>query len=563
MPVSEIVQIATYFVLLLAMTSMVGAYMAAVYSGEETVVGRLLSPIEKLIYRLCLINPREEMHWKKYSFAVLSLSCISLLVTFVLQLVQGALWLNPAEMKSVEWPLAINTAVSFVTNTNWQAYNGEETLSYFVQLFGLTVQNFVSAATGMAVLLVVIRALTRQKTHELGNFWVDLTRTILYVLLPLSVLLALVLVSQGVIQNFLSYLSETSLEGIKQSLPMGPAASQVAIKQLGTNGGGFFGVNSAHPFENPTPLSNFVQVLAILLIPSSQVFTFGLMTKARRHAFMLYSVMFTFLVLTLSLSLWSEFNPNPSLGVQNALEGKEMRFGIANSVLWSTVTTAASNGSVNAMIDSMTPLTSALGFLQIALGEVIFGGVGAGLYGMFLFVLLTVFLAGLMVGRTPEYLGKKLEAFEMRWALIAIVGPSAIVLVLAAATASMPTVLQSLNNLGPHGLSEILYAFASSAQNNGSAMAGLTVNTTYFNLLLALAMLAGRFVVIFSVLAICGSLVEKTIIPESQATFSTDSPIFAVLLFSTILIIGALTFVPAVALSSIVEHFLMATGRVF
>jgi K+-transporting ATPase ATPase A chain len=563
MTVSEVVQIIIYFVVLFALTSAVGAYMAAVYSGETTVVGKVIGPIEQLIYRSCRVNPAEEMHWKKYSQAVLSLSVVGFLVTFALQVFQSYLPFNPQDLQDVKWPLAFNTAVSFVTNTNWQAYSGESTLSYGVQLFGLTVQNFVSAGTGMAVLLVVIRALTRQKTHELGNFWVDVTRSILYVLLPLSAVLAVVLVSQGVVQNLLSYISSTSLEGVKQILPMGPAASQIAIKQIGTNGGGFFGVNSAHPFENPTPLSNFLQVLAILIIPSAQVYAFGIMTKGRKHAFMLYLVMFTLLIAALALSLWSEFQPNAALGIESALEGKEVRFGIANSVLWSSVTTAASNGSVNAMMDSMSPIAGGLAFLQIVLGEVIFGGVGAGLYGMFLFVLLTVFLAGLMVGRTPEYMGKKLEAFEMKWALVAIVAPSAVVLMLSTVSVMLPGPLASVLNHGPHGLSEILYAFGSAAQNNGSAFGGLLVDTPFFNISLGIAMLVGRFIVIFSVLAICGGLVEKTIIPKSQATFSTDVPIFAVLLFATILIIGALTFVPAMALSSIVEQFLMAAGRTF
>lgn len=563
MTVSEMVQIGIYFVLLLALTPAVGAYMAATFSGESTVVNRVLGPIERLIYRVCLINAREEMHWKKYSMAVASMSILSIVVTFLLLSYQHLLPFNPQSAQGVKWPLAFNTAVSFVTNTNWQAYSGESTLSYGVQLFGLTVQNFLSAATGMAILLVVIRALTRQGTHDLGNFWVDLTRSVLYVLLPMSGLLALVLISQGVVQNMLDYVSMTSLEGAKQLLPMGPAASQVAIKQLGTNGGGFFGANSAHPFENPTPLSNFLQMIAILIIPSAQIYAFGLMTKARKHAVVIYLVMLTFLIAILCISLWSENQPNVALSVETALEGKEIRFGIVNSVLWTNLTTAASNGSVNSMIDSATPLTGGLAFLQIALGEVIFGGVGAGLYGMFLFILLTVFLAGLMVGRTPEYLGKKLEAFEMKWALVAIVAPSAVVLLLTALTLMLPNGISSILNLGPHGLSELLYAFSSAAQNNGSAFGGLSADTTYFNVVLGIAMLLGRFIVIFSVLAICGGLVEKTIIPDSQATFHTDVPVFGVLLFATIFIIGALTFVPAMALSSIVEQYLMAAGRTF
>jgi K+-transporting ATPase ATPase A chain len=495
---------------------------------------------------------------------VLSLSFIGLLATFLMQLLQAQLPLNPQALPDVAWPLAFNTAVSFVTNTNWQSYSGEVTLGYFVQLFGLTVQNFLSAATGMAVLLVVARALTRQKTNELGNFWVDIVRCTLYVLLPLSGLFALALVSQGVVQNFLAYLNSASLEGATHLLPMGPAASQIAIKQLGTNGGGFFGANSAHPFENPTALSNFLQMLAILLIPSSQIYAFGILAKARKHAFVLYMVMLVTLVGALLVALWAEGQPNPALGISNLLEGKETRFGIGGSVLWSVVTTAASNGSVNAALDSMSPLATAMSFLQLILGEVIFGGVGAGLYGMFLFVLLTVFLAGLMVGRTPEYLGKKLEAFEMKWALFAIIGPSATILLLGAvAVVALPLISSGTANEGPHGLSEIMYAFASTAQNNGSGLGGFPTDSALINISLGLAMLLGRFIVIFSVLAICGALVEKTIIPPSQGTFSTDAPIFAVLLFATIFIIGALTFVPVMALSSIMEHFLMTAGRTF
>jgi len=543
--------------------------MAAVFSGEPTVAGRILGPIERSVYRICLIDPREEMHWKKYSIALISLSVWGFLLTLLMQVMQSVLPLNPQGLPNVGWALAFNTAASFVTNTNWQSYSGEATLGYFVQMFGLTVQNFLSAATGMAVLLVIARALTRQKTNELGNFWVDLVRCTLYLLLPLSVLFGLVLVSQGVVQNFLAYVSSTSLEGVDHLLPMGPAASQIAIKQLGTNGGGFFGANSAHPFENPSALSNFLQMLAILIIPSAQLYAFGVLAKARKHALVIYFVMFAILICALFVGLWSEAQGNPALGLASQLEGKEIRFGAGNSILWSVLTTAASNGSVNAALDSLSPLAGGVAFLQIALGEVVFGGVGAGVYGMFLFVLLTVFLAGLMVGRTPEYLGKKLEGFEMKWALVAIIGPSAAVLLLGAATViAMPSISSVLNQGplglgGPHGLSEIMYAYASAAQNNGSAFGGFPTDSALLNVVLGLTMLFGRFIVILSVLAICGALVEKRIIPPSQGTFSTETPIFAVLLFATILIIGALTFVPVMSLSSIVEHFLMLSGRTF
>lgn len=559
----EVVQIVAYPVILIALTSSIGSYMAAVYSGEKTVLGRILGPIENLVYRVCLVNPREEMHWKKYSFAVLSLTMLSLVFTFAFLVFQDVLGFNPNKNTGVPWPLALNTAVSFVTNTNWQAYSAEATLSYGAQLFALSVQNFLSAATGMSILLVVIRALTRERTQNLGNFWVDLTRSILYVLLPLSVLIAIVLVSQGVIQNLSTNIISIGVEGATQLLPMGPAASQVAIKQLGTNGGGFFGVNSAHPFENPTPFSNFLQMLAILLIPSAQVYMFGVMTKARKHALMIYAVMFILFSVSLGVALWSEYQPNLSLATHEALEGKEVRHGIANSILWSAATTAASNGSVNSMLDSASPLAGAMAFFQIILGEVVFGGVGAGLYGMFLFILLTVFLAGLMVGRTPEYFGKKLEAFEMKWALVAIIAPNSVILLGAALSVFLQAAVASIHNAGPHGLSEILYAFASASQNNGSAFAGLMVDTSYFNLMLAFCMLVGRYVIIFSILLIAGSMVEKTITPPSLGTFTTDVPIFAVLLFFCIFIIGALTFVPAISLSSIAEHFLMGAGQTF
>lgn len=555
MAVAESVQILLYFIVLLAIIPSVGTYMASVFSHESTPLAKVLGPLERGIYRICLIDAREVMHWKKYALTIAALSCVSLVATFALQLVQTALPFNPQHLPNVSWALAFNTATSFVTNTNWQAYSGESTLAYGVQLFALTVQNFVSAAVGMCVLLVVIRALSRERTSDVGNAWVDLVRTIVYVLLPLALVFALFLVSQGVVQNVLPYVMSKGLEGASQLLPMGPAASQVAIKQLGTNGGGFFGVNSAHPFENPTALTNFVQMLGIILIPASQVYMFGVMTKARKHSVMIFIVMLSVVVMGLLLSLWSQL----PLG----LEGQELRFGKGASVLWSMVTTAASNGSVNAMLDSLSPLAGGVGFLNIVLGEVIFGGVGAGLYGMFLFVLLTVFLAGLMVGRTPEYFGKKLEVFEMKWTLLALIIPSAVVLLGAALSLVLPEGLKGLLNHGPHGMMEMLYAFASAAQNNGSAFAGLGADSFYFNIVLAIAMLIGRFVVIFSVLAIAGSLIEKVKTPPTMATFATDAPIFAVLLWVSVLIVGALTFVPALALSSLAEYFLMLSGASF
>ncbi len=563
MSASQYMQIGLYFAALIALTPLLGSYMARVFVGEKTFVTSMFGPVERALYRIGFIDYTEEMDWKKYAGAVLWFSVVGLIATTAVQMLQSDLPLNPQNLPNVSWALAFNTAASFVTNTNWQAYSGENTLSYFSQAAALTVQNFLSAAVGIAVLLAFIRGLVRKNVNTIGNFWVDMTRSTLYVLIPLSIVVALILVSQGVIQNISAYVEATTLEGAKQLLPMGPAASQVAIKQLGTNGGGFFGANSAHPFENPTPLSNFIEMLAILLIPSALVYMFGIMTNARRHALVLYCVMMGVMLVCLSVGLWSEYLPNHSLGLAHQLEGKELRFGITNSVLWSITTTAASNGSVNAMLDSVSPLTGCMAMFQLLLGEIIFGGVGSGLYGILLHVLLTVFLAGLMVGRTPEYLGKKIEAREMKLVLIAILLPSAAVLIGAGVSCVLPIALAGLANQGPHGLSEILYAFASTANNNGSAFGGLNVNTNYYNVLLALAMLIGRFGVIFPILAIAGGLAQKKSAPASLATFSTDSLTFSFLLTGVILIVAALTFLPALSLGPIVEHFLMQSGQTF
>ncbi|PWB68889.1 potassium-transporting ATPase subunit KdpA, partial [candidate division GN15 bacterium] len=470
---------------------------------------------------------------------------------------------NPQHVSAPSWHLAFNTAVSFVTNTNWQSYAGETTVSYFAQMAALTVQNFLSAATGIAVVLALIRGITRRTTRTIGNFWVDLTRSVVYVLLPLSVILALVLVSQGVVQTLAPARTVTTVEGEKQTIPLGPAASQVAIKQLGTNGGGFFGANSAHPLENPTPLTNFVEMLAILLIPAALAITYGRMVGSRKQGWVIFGVMLVLLVGGLGAALCSETTHNSVLGLSANMEGKETRFGVANSVLWMVATTAASNGSVNAMHDSMTPLAGGIALFNIMLGEIVFGGVGSGLYGMLLFVLLTVFLAGLMVGRTPEYLGKKIEAFEMQMVILAILAPSAVILLGAGISCVLPVALQGLANGGPHGLSAILYAYSSAAGNNGSAFAGLNANTPYYNVTLALAMLIGRFAVIVPILAIAGNLAGKKYSPVSAGTFETDNMTFAVLLIAVILIVGALTFVPAFTLGPVVEQFLMAAGRAF
>jgi K+-transporting ATPase ATPase A chain len=551
-------EIVLFLLVLLALAVPLGVYLARVFSGQTS----WLYWLEKNIYKFCFIDANEDMHWRQYARALLLFSVLGFFVLFLMQMTQSYLGQNPQGLKNVPWPLALNTAVSFITNTNWQAYSGEVTLSYFVQALGLTVQNFVSAAMGLSVLLALVRGLMRTRTQSIGNFWQDMVRSLLYVLLPLSFLLALALASTGVVQNFAAYVPAFTMEGFGQTIPMGPAASQVAIKQLGTNGGGFFGVNSAHPLENPNGLSNFLQMLAILLLPAALIVMFGIMAKARRHAAIIFVVSLGFLLLAGWGSFWSENLRNPSLHTSVAYEGKEVRFGVVNSIIWSTATTAASNGSVNSMHESLSPLASGLALTLILLGEIIFGGVGSGLYGMLLFVLLTVFLAGLMVGRTPEYLGKKITSFEMSMVLLAIILPG-IVTLLGAWASTVFTPLSDITNGGPHGFTSMLYAWGSAANNNGSAFGGLSTNTNFYNLLLALAMLVGRFGVMVPVLAIAGSLAGKNCIPPSLGTFSVDRPMFAILLCSIIVVVGALTFMPALALGPIMEHFLMIAGRTF
>jgi K+-transporting ATPase ATPase A chain len=483
-----------------------------------------------------------------------------LVLLFLLQITQAFLPLNPAHLPNVTWHTAWNAAVSFVTNTNWQSYSGETTMSLLVQMTGLAVQNFVSAATGIAVLLALIRGLTRKNSSLVGNYWVDMTRAVLYVLLPLSFILAILLAGQGVVQNFRGSETVTTLEGTTQLLPMGPAASQIAIKQLGTNGGGFFNANSAHPFENPTPFSNFLEMLAILLIPSALIYTYGKMAGSLRHGRALFVAMMIMLLSGLIVSLISEYSPNSVLGNIPLMEGKETRFGIAGSQMWSVLTTAASNGSVNSMIDSQSPLAGMMAMVNIMLGEVIFGGVGAGLYGMVVFIILTVFIAGLMVGRTPEYMGKKVEAFEVQMAILAVLAPAFVILFLSALAITVQQGLAGLNNTGPHGLSEILYAFSSAAGNNGSAFAGLNANTAFYNVTLGIGMLIGRFGIILPVMAIAGKMVEKKITPVSSGTFRTDNGLFVVLLILIILIVGGLTFFPALSLGPVADHLLLKNG---
>ncbi len=555
----DLLQVALFISLLILLTPPLGAYMAKVLEGRLGWLG----PLERSIYRLIGVDPTREMTWRGYTAALMTFNLLGFLVLLAILLGQGALPLNPQGVPGMKFPLAFNTAISFMTNTNWQGYSGEAALSYFSQMIGLNFQNFVSAATGFAAFAAVARGFARHSTNTLGNFWADLVRSTLYILLPLSILLAVILVSQGVVQNFSSYVTATTVEGAEQVIPQGPAASQIAIKQLGTNGGGFFGVNSAHPFENPTPLSNFLQLLAILLLPAALTGTFGMMVGDRRQGWVLFAAMLVLFLGGLTVSWWAEAQPNPVTQLTQNMEGKEQRFGVMNSVLWSTATTAASNGSVNAMHDSLSPLAGGVAIFNMMLGEIIFGGVGCGLYGMLMYVLLTVFIAGLMVGRTPEYLGKKIEAYEMRLAILVLLVPSALLLAGTAIACLYPTALASLANNGAHGFSEILYAFSSASGNNGSAFAGLTVDTPFYNYALGICMFVGRFICLIPVLAIAGSVAAKKTSPFSGGTFPTTGVTFVILLLGTILIVGALTHLPALALGPIADHLLMLQGRTF
>jgi K+-transporting ATPase ATPase A chain len=560
---SEIGQVVFYLVALTVFTPLLGGYMARVFDGERNFLTPVFGKLVNLIYRLGGVDTKESMDWKTYTIALLAFNFFGSFAVFLLQLFQFYLPLNPQGLQNISWDLSLNTAVSFMTNTNWQSYAGETTLSYLVQMAGLTVQNFLSAATGIAVMIALIRGIVWKTTNDIGNFWVDLVRSTVYVLLPLAILFAILFAGQGVVQTFSNYNAVTTLEGMQQTIPLGPAASQIAIKQLGTNGGGFFNVNSAHPFENPTPFSNFLEMLAILLIPSALVYTYGKMVGSTRQGWTLWGCMMFLFILGITISLWSEYHKNPVHQISAAMEGKETRFGVTNSVLWSVATTDASNGSVNAMHDSLTPLSGFIAMLNIMLGEVVFGGVGAGMYGMLVFVILTVFIAGLMVGRTPEYLGKKIEAFEVKMAALAVLAPCVVILVFSAIASVMNVGLSSVGNSGPHGFSEILYAFTSAAGNNGSAFAGLNTNTLFYNITMAIGMLIGRFGVLVPMLAIGGSLARKKIIPVSSGTFKTDTLLFATLLIGVILIVGALTFFPALSLGPIIENLLMLKGQSF
>ncbi|MEO8505873.1 MAG: potassium-transporting ATPase subunit KdpA [Acidobacteriota bacterium] len=576
------IQLAFYLAALIGLSVPLGAYMARVYKGRPCGLDRALGPLERLLYRVSGVRADEEMTWKTYALAMLLFNFVGLLAVYALHRLQGALPFNPEHLPSVSAHGAFNTAVSFATNTNWQDYGGESTLSYLTQMLGLTVQNFVSAAAGMACLVALIRAFARRQVNTIGNFWVDMFRSTLYILLPLSLILALALVGQGVVQTMRPYthaqLLEATVDGdgkpvTEQVIAVGPAASQIAIKQLGTNGGGFFNVNSAHPFENPTPWTNFLEVLSILLISAALCHSFGAMVNDKRQGWALLAAMTVLFVAFLALAVAAEVRGNPALtrlGIDAAasdlqaggsMEGKEVRFGVINSTLWATATTAASNGSVNAMHDSLTPLGGLVPMVLMQLGEVIYGGVGSGLYGMLLFVVVAVFIAGLMVGRTPEYLGKKIEAYEMKMASLGVLAPCAVVLIGTAIAAVHPAGPAGLANPGAHGFSEILYAFSSAGNNNGSAFGGLTVSTPFYDSLLGIAMLFARYWVAVPVLAIAGSLAAKKTVPVGPGTLPTHGPLFVALVIATVLLIGALTFFPALALGPIVEHLQMLAAR--
>ncbi len=565
---NELLQLGFYLVVLVLLAIPLGRYMAKVLQGEKTFMDVVMGPLERIIYRACGIDGQQEMTWREYAASLLAFNILGIISLLLLQLAQGLLPLNPQGFGAPRWDLALNTAVSFVTNTNWQAYSGESTMSYLTQMAGLTVHNFVSAATGVAVAAALIRGLTRRQANSIGNFWSDLTRTTLWILLPLSLLGALVLVSQGVIQNFSPYVNVHTLQGANQTLAMGPVASQEAIKELGTNGGGFFNANSAHPFENPTPFTNLFEMLYILLIPVGLTFAFGHMVKDTKQGRVLFAAALVLFVLMLGTVYSSEIAGNPlvsKIGIRgaSAMEGKEVRFGVVNSALWAAITTVTSCGAVNAMHDSLTPLGGMIPMLAIMLGECVFGGVGTGLYSLLTFVILTVFIVGLMVGRTPEYLGKKIEGFEMKMAVLAVLIPSASILLGSGLATVIPAGTSSIANPGPHGLSEILYAFSSASGNNGSAFAGINANTLFYNLALALAMFIGRFGVIIPLLAVAGSLAKKKIAPAGAGTFETTGGLFAGLLSGVILIVGALTFFPALALGPIVEQLMMWAGKAF
>ncbi|MGC2250184.1 MAG: potassium-transporting ATPase subunit KdpA [Acidobacteriaceae bacterium] len=584
-------QIALFFALIVLIARPLGIYMANVFERRKTFLDPVLVPIERILYRLTGVESDKEMRWTEYGISMLLFSLVSMLVLYFIERVQSWLPWNPQHLPNVPAVLALNTAASFTTNTNWQSYVPEATMSYLTQMAGLAYHNFASAAVGIALAIAFIRGLSRREQNTLGNFWVDATRAILWVLLPISILLALALVSQGVVQNLHPYSTAHLVEPQKvltqdstgksatqtvttQTIAQGPVASQEAIKMLGTNGGGFFNTNSAHPFENPTPLSNLLEMLSIFAIGAGLTVTMGRMTKSPRHGWAVFAAMGILFVAGVTTAYWAEARGNPLMhGVAQQttetqaggnMEGKEVRFGIANTALFATATTDASCGAVNGMHDSFTPLGGMVPMVNIMLGEIIFGGVGAGMYGMLIFVVLSVFIAGLMVGRTPEYLGKKIEAYDVKMAMLYVLIFPLLILCFSATTVLLPHLgLGSLANAGPHGLSEILYAFTSAAGNNGSAFAGLNANTNYYNLALAIVMLSGRFLMIVPMLAVAGNLARKKIAPASAGTFPVTTPLFTILLVGVILIVGALTFFPALTLGPILEHLLMYAGKTF
>jgi K+-transporting ATPase ATPase A chain len=584
-------QIGLFFLLIVLIARPLGIYMANVFEQRKTFLDPLLAPVERTFYKLIGVDANKEMRWTEYGFAMLFFSAVSMLVLYLIERVQAWLPWNPQHLPNVPAVLALNTAASFTTNTNWQSYVPETTMSYLTQMAGLAYHNFTSAAIGMALAIALVRGISRRERDTLGNFWVDATRAILWVLVPISIVLALALVSQGVVQNLHPYTTAHVLEPQKvltqgvagkttaqiivtQTIAQGPIASQEAIKMLGTNGGGFFNTNSAHPFENPTPFSNLLEMLAIFAIPAGLTVTLGRMTRSPMHGWAVFAAMGILFFAGVTSAYWAEAQGNPLMhGVAQHtsqtqaggnMEGKEVRFGIANSALFATVTTDASCGAVNGMHDSFTPLGGMVPMVNIMLGEIVFGGVGAGLYGMLIFVILSVFIAGLMVGRTPEYLGKKIEAYDVKMAMLYILVFPLLILCFSAATVLLPHLgLSSLANAGPHGLSEILYAFTSAAGNNGSAFAGLNANTNYYNLALAIVMLSGRFLMIVPMLAVAGNLARKKIVPASAGTFPVTTPLFTILLTGVILIVGALTFFPALTLGPILEHLLLYAGKTF
>jgi K+-transporting ATPase ATPase A chain len=567
-------QFALFCVVLLASVRPVGAYLARVLEGERTWLSPLLRPFERLIYKLCGVNADEEMNWREYAFAVLGFSAVSLLATYLIERAQAHLPFNPQGIANVGPDLAWSTAASFTTNTNWQSYTPETTMSYLTQMAALATHNFYSAAAGIVVAIALIRGIKRTSTTQLGNFWVDMTRTMLYVLLPGSLLYALLLVGQGVPQNLHAYTQAHTLENATQMIAQGPVASQEAIKMLGTNGGGFFNANSAHPFENPTPFSNLLEMLSIFVIPAGLTYTLGRMTGSQGHGWAVLAAMFVLFSAGFTAVYWAESQAHPLIhgAMQTStatapggnMEGKEVRFGISQSALFATATTDASCGAVNSMHDSFTPLGGMVVLTNIMLGEVVFGGVGAGMYGILIFVVLSVFIAGLMVGRTPEYLGKKIEGYDVKMSMLYVLIFPLIILTLTAVFVLSPTIgLPALNNQGPHGLTEILYAFTSAVGNNGSAFAGLSANTWWYNVTLGWAMLGGRFLMLIPVLALAGNLAQKKSVPPSPGTFPVNGTLFTVLLTGVILILGALTFFPVLSLGPILEHLLLKSGQLF